>query len=351
MSDLTTRLFQANIAAYEVATVYLGEKLGLYRALASLGSATAAELARSTGCDERYVREWLEQQAVAGILTADAGAAADWKFRIPPEHEAALLHRDDLAHLAPLARFTVGVYSGLPLLLDAFRTGKGVAYAAYGPDAREGQADVNRTMFVNLLGQSWLPALADVHERLRKPGSRVADMGCGTGWSSIAIARAYPATRVDGIDTDAPSIALARANAASAKVDDRVRFHEHNAADPQPAGGFDLVTIFEALHDMARPVDALREAKRMLGPQGSVLIADERTLEHFTAPGPESERLYYAWSVLFCLPTGREETPSAATGAVMRLATLEAYAREAGFTRIEVAPIEHDLWRFYQLWP
>lgn len=351
MTALTARLFQANIAAYEVATVYVGQKLGLYRALADLGDAAPADLARAARCDERYVREWLEQQAVAGILAAEEKPGHATRFRIPPENEAALLDGDHVDHIAPLARFTVGVYSGLPLLLDAFRTGRGVPYAAYGADAREGQADVNRTMFVNLLGQSWLPALGDIHDRLQRKGARVADMGCGTGWSSIAMARACASARVDGIDNDAPSIELARANAREAKVDDRVRFHMRNASDPLPEGSFDLVTIFEALHDMARPVEALRAAKRMLAPGGRVLVADERTLERFTAPGPESERLFYGWSVLFCLPTSLEESPSAATGAAMRRGTVEAYAREAGLTRTEVAPIEHDLWRFYVLKP
>lgn len=349
VEPLTDRLFAMNVAAYEVACIYVGDRLGLYRALDALGPATPERLAAAAGTDARYTREWLEQQAVAGVLQVE-GAGDARLYHIAPEDRDALLAPDSLAHLVPLARFTVGVWSGLPELLRAFRTGEGVPYASYGADAREGQADVNRTLFVNLLGEEWLPAIPDVHERLaRAPAARVADVACGTGWSSIAIARAYPQAIVDGFDLDAPSIELARANAKEAGVDGRVRFHVRDAADPQLAGRYDLVTVFEALHDMARPVDALRACRALLAPGGSILVADERAAEEFTAPGPMSERLYYGWSVLFCLPTSREQTPSAATGTPMRPATLRRYATEAGLARVEVLPIENDLWRFYRL--
>jgi 2-polyprenyl-3-methyl-5-hydroxy-6-metoxy-1,4-benzoquinol methylase len=353
-TPLTDRLLEWNVAAYEAATVYLGDRLGLYQALDALGTASAKELAKAAGCDGRYTQEWLEQQAVAGILAVahPSPQGAERRYAIPAEDRETLLDPDSLAHLAPLSRFTVGVYRGLPLLLEAFRTGQGVPYAAYGEDARVGQADVNRTMFVNLLGKDWLPALLDVHHRLQSdPPARVADVGCGLGWSSIAMAHAYPKTRIDGLDLDEPSIAQARANARAAGVQDRVRFQARDAADPALAGSYDLVTVFEALHDMARPVEALAAMRRMLAPGGSVLVADERCAEAFTAPGPLAERLFFGWSVLFCLPTSREQQPSAATGTAMRPATLAAYAKEAGFTRVEVAPIEHDLWRFYRLRP
>ena len=351
---LTDRLLAWNIAAYEAASVYLGDRLGLYRALDRMGDASAPELARETGTDPRYVREWLEQQAVAGILEvatrSDDGDAR--RYRIPPDDREALLEPDSLAHLAPLSRFTVGVYSGLPRLVEAFRTGQGVPYAAYGADAREGQADVNRTLFVSLLGRDWLPAIPDLHERFQDaPPARVADVGCGTGWSSIAMAKAYPRIAVDGLDLDAPSVELARSLAKAHDVDDRVRFVVSDAADPTLAGRYDLVTVFEALHDMAHPVEALASLRRLLAPGGSVLIADERCAESFVAPGPPSERLFYAWSVLFCLPTSREQPGSAATGTAMRPATLRAYAEKAGFARVEILSIEHDLWRFYRLWP
>ncbi len=348
---LAKKVFEANLALYDVATIYLGDRLGLYAALARHGAATAAALARQTGMHERYVREWLEQQAITGILDVDNpdAGASDRRYVLPDGHAEVLLDRDSLSYLAPLARFSVGVLTGLPKLLDAFRRGGGVPYPDYGVDAREGQADVNRTLFVNLLGSQWLPAVDDVHDRLRAdPPARVADIACGTGWSSISLARAYPKVRVDGFDLDDASIVLANRNAVDQHVTDRVTFSVRDAADPQLRGRYDLVTVFEALHDMAQPVQALAAIRGLLNDDGTAIIADERVRESFTWPS-EDERLFYSWSVLFCLPTGMADQPSAGTGAVMRPETLRGYAREAGFRDVEVLPIENELWRFYRL--
>lgn len=348
---LATRLFEANLAAYDLATIYLGEKLGLYKALAERGPCSSVQLAAATNTNERYVREWLEQQAVTGLLAVQ-NPDAERRSRLYVLSLAAkevLLDRDSLSYLAPLGRFTIGVFTGLPRLLNAFRTGEGIAYPEYGADAREGQADVNRTMFVNLLGSEWIPAIPDLHNRLQDdPPARIADIACGTGWSSIAIARAYPKIRVDGFDSDEASIELARKNVAEEGLEDRITFETADASSKHPKSGYDLVTIFEALHDMAQPVSALRAARSMLKDGGSIIVADERVANSFSAPN-ESERLFYAWSVLFCLPTGMAEQPSMGTGAVMRLDTLRRYAGDAGLSEVHVLPIENDFWRFYRL--
>jgi SAM-dependent methyltransferase len=349
---LVTRLFEANLAAYDLATIYLGDRLGLYTALHEAGPMTAAQLAAYTGTHARYIREWLEQQTVTGILEVEEAHvdAAARRYGIPVGHAEVLLERDSLRYLTPLGRFTIGVLSGLPRVLEAFKTGGGVAYPDYGVDAREGQAEANRTAFVNLLGTQWLPAIPDLHARLQKdPPARVADIACGTGWSSLAMARAYPNIVIDGFDSDEASIVLAQQHARAAGLHDRVTFAVRDAAQPVQ-GAYDLVTIFEALHDMARPVEALHVARTLLRVGGSMLIADERVHEHFT-PHHTDERLFYGWSVLFCLPTGLAETPSAGTGAVMRPDTLRQYALAAGFLDVEVLPIVHDLWRFYRLYP
>ena len=351
---LAGRLFESVIATMEIVSVYLGDRLGLYRALADLGAVTVAELATATGTHARYIREWLEQQAVAGIIAVE-DAAADAQTRrylLPAGHQEVLLDRDSLSYLAPLARFTVGLTVPLPALLAAFRTGDGVPYPDYGADAREGQADLNRTQFINLLGSKWLPAVPEIHARLlADPPARVADIGCGTGWSSIALARAYPNVLVEGFDADDASIALARRNAAEAGLADRVTFHLRDASDPALVGRYDLVTFFECVHDFGRPVEALRVARALLAEGGSVVIADERVAETFTAPGDAVERLMYGWSVLFCLPTGLADAPSVGTGTVMRADTLRRYADEAGFRQVEILPIDNDFWRFYRLTP
>jgi SAM-dependent methyltransferase len=350
---LAERLFGAALGAYELFTVHLGDRLGLYRALAGGEETTPTELAEATGTQERYAREWLEQQAVAGILEVDdpAAAAGERRYRLPAAHAEVLTDGDSLAFLTPMARYAVSFGKVLDAVERAFRTGGGVPWEAYGSHGREAQADANRPVFLNLLGEEWLPAIPDVHERLSSdPPARVADVACGGGWSSIAIARAYPNVTVHGYDVDEPSIELARRHAEEAGLADRVRFHVRDGSEPEDdAGSFQLVTVFEAVHDLARPVEFLRTLRGLVAEDGAVLVMDERVADTFTAPGDEVERLMYTYSVLCCLPVGLSETPSAGTGTVMRTDTLRGYAREAGFADVEVLPIEHDVFRLYRL--
>ena len=349
---LVERLFEAVLGFNDLYAVYLGDRLGLYAALAE-GAATAGEVAAAAGCDERYVREWLEQQAVGGLLDVDdAGApAGERRYSIPPGHDEVLLDRDSVNYMAAFARMMVGMAVPLQQVLQAFRTGAGVPYGDYPADFVEGQGDMNRTQFVNLLASEWLAAMPDVDERLRAGSARVADVACGTGWSSIAIAKAYPGVQVDGFDLDPASIMLARSAAAAEGVGERVDFQVRDAADPALAHSYDLVTVFEAIHDMAKPVEALTAIRELLADDGVALVADEKVADRFTAPGDEVERVMYGWSILHCLPVGRVEQPSAETGTAMRESTFRRYAEDAGFDGVEVVPIEHDFWRFYRLLP
>jgi SAM-dependent methyltransferase len=349
---LAERIFNASIATMDLASIYLGDRLGFYAALAELGAATPGELAARAGANERYAREWLEQQAASALLAVDDPAAAPEarRYRLPAGHAETLLDRDSLNYMAPLARLSIGVLGPLPALLRAYREGGGVPYPDYGADTRQGIAHLNRPMFLHQLG-GWLAAVPGLDARLGAPGTRVADLACGTGWSSIAIARAHPAALVDGFDVDDASIEEARVNAAAEGLADRVRFHVQDASDPALAGRYDLVTIFEAVHDMARPVEALATVRRLLAEGGSALVADERVAERFAAPGDELERFNYGWSILHCLAVGMADSPSAGTGTCMRPDTLRAYAVEAGFADVEVLPVEHDFWRFYRLVP
>ena len=349
---LAERLFGAALGAYELMTVHLGDRLGLYEALREQGEATPAELAAATDTHERYAREWLEQQAVAGILEVDdAGAAPDERrYRLPPGHAEVLIDRESLVHVTPMARFGVSFASVLPTVEEAFRTGGGVPWEEYGELGRDAQGNANRPLFANLLGSEWLPAIPDVHERLlADPPARVADVACGAGWSSIAIARAYPKVTVDGYDLDEASVELARANLVGTGVEEHVTFHLRDAGDPELAGSYQLVTVFEALHDMSQPVEVLRALRGLVADDGAVLVMDERVADVFTAPGDEVERLMYTYSVLCCLPVGLADTPSAGTGTVMRTDTLRRYAADAGFAEVEVLPIEHEVFRFYRL--
>jgi SAM-dependent methyltransferase len=351
--ELVERLFMASIGALELFHVYLGDQLGLYRALRDHGGATPAELAAAAGVAERYGREWLEQQAVAGILeVVDDGGddGATRRYRLPDAHAEVLLDADSLSFLAPLAQGVVGIGGTVPKVAHAFRTGAGLPYPDYGADTRRFIERLNRPMFLGQLAQEWVPAVPTLEERLGAgPPARVADLGCGTGWSSIAIALAYPGVHVDGFDLDEASVAQADGNAEQAGVADRVTFAVRDASDPSLAGQYDLVCAFETIHDMADPVGALRTMRALAAPDAVVLVADERVAEVFTAPGDAIERFNYGWSALHCLPVGLADPPATGTGTVMRPSTLERYAKAAGFTAVEILPIEHEFWRFYRL--
>jgi SAM-dependent methyltransferase len=349
---LVGRIFGATLAAMDLFSVYLGDRLGYYGALAAGGPLTSRELAARTGTHERYAREWLEQQAVTGILEvedADAGAGQR-RFLLPPGYVEPLTDPDSLSAVTPLAQIFAGCVKPLPQLLEAFRTGGGVPYEDFGADLAEGQAGSTRPMFHNQLAREWLPALPDVDARLRtKADARVADIGMGLGRSSIAIAQAYPNVRVDGFDLDEASVVAARANAEAAGVADRVTFQVRDAGDPTLAGRYDLACAFECIHDMANPVATLRAMRRLVGNGGTVLIADERVADEFTAPGDDVERYMYGFSILHCLPVGLVDQPSVGTGTVMRQSTMKGYAAAAGCQNVEVLPIEHDFFRFYRL--
>jgi ubiquinone/menaquinone biosynthesis C-methylase UbiE len=346
---LAGRLFEAGLGAFEWATITLGVRLGLYRALADHGPSTAPELAAAAGIDDRYAREWCEQQAVAGLLDVDdpAGAADARRFALPAGSEAVLLDPDSPAYVVPVGGFAESIGRIMPALEAAFRSGGGVPYADYG--VQEAQGGFNRPAFTGQLVQEWLPAVPDLHATLRRGGT-VAELGCGEGWAAIALATGYPELRVDGFDMDPPSIATARRNAEQAGVADRVRFVVADVTDPLLAGSYDAVLAFEMLHDLAHPVAALRTARRLAGDGAApVIIMDERAAEVFEAPADPIQRFLYAASVLHCLPVGRCEEHSAETGTVMRPDVLRRYATEAGFAEVGVLPIEHDMFRFYRL--
>jgi 2-polyprenyl-3-methyl-5-hydroxy-6-metoxy-1,4-benzoquinol methylase len=320
------RMFGNAVASLELATIYLGDRLGLYRALAERGPLSVAELVDATGTHERYVAEWLRAQTVCGITEAEDG-----HYRLPPEHAEALCNRESPAYLVPLATMqAAGIGLGRELL-EAFRTGGGVGYEHYGAEFRDAQQDLTRPLFLHGMA-AWVAALGI------DPPRRVLDVGCGAGIAAVELAKHYPAARVEGIDLDEASIDLARANALEAGVD--VRFHVRDAADPGLDGPFDLITLFDSLHHLARPVEALRRLRALLAPGGTVLIAEHR-------PEGEFERFTHLISVVHCLPTAMAEQPSAGLGAVITPEIVARLAAEAGFAEALVAPIEHELLRFF----
>ena len=252
--QLVERLFGATLGALELLSVYLGWRLDLYRVLADSGPLRPTQLAARAGIDARYAREWLEQQATAGFLTVD-GVELDGDERayaLPAAHAGVLVDPESLAHVAPFAAMVVGIADALPEVVAAYRSGAGVAYTRYGADFRDGQGAINRPAFHHDLA-GWITAMPDVDARLRgAPPARIADLGCGQGWSTIALARAYPGAEVIGVDSDAASIEDAAARAKAAGVE--ASFLHGDAG--LLADTIDLVCIFEALHDMAQPVES-----------------------------------------------------------------------------------------------
>lgn len=350
---LTGRLFNAAQESLDILTVYMGDRLGLYRALADRGPVAPSELAAAASTKERYTREWLEQQAVSGILEVDdpAAPATERRYTLAPGHAESLVDPESSFSIAPLARGIVACAQALPAVLEAFAHGGGVAWSAYGGDAIEAQGDFNRPWLLARFATEHLPQIADVHDRLRAdPPARVGDFACGLGWAAIAIARNYPKVTVHGFDLDEGSIEGARRNAADSGLADRVTFSVGDITDPAFSGEYDLVVAIEGIHDLPRPVEALATIRRVLAPGGAAIALEEKVADSFT-PGHPIDRFMYAFSVLLCLPAAMAEQPSAATGTVMRPETFRRYALEAGFRDLQILDIDLPMQRYYRLMP
>jgi SAM-dependent methyltransferase len=353
VETLVERLTEAAAGTFDVLAIYLGDELGLFRALNEIGPLTATELAEATRLYRRAVREWLEHGAASGLLqlVADADDPNERRYALPEVHAQVLVNRDSLSYWAPMARQLVATVGQGGLIINAFRTGRGFTLGDTGDEMRTGEATANRQAYLSQLGQDWLPAAAGVVERLQsEPSAWIADVGCGLGWSSIAMALAFPLVRVDGVDLDEPSIEAARRHAVDSGVEDRVTFRVASADQPGLSGRYDLVTVLEAFHDMARPVAVLQALRASLAPGGSIVIADTKAGDRFSPPTDARERLHYGWSLSHCLYSSFGGPEDQQTGSMLRPATLRRYASAAGLG-VDILPIEHDSWQFYQLKP
>ncbi|HET8780436.1 MAG TPA: class I SAM-dependent methyltransferase [Agromyces sp.] len=372
VGEFAERLVGMLGAATELLTVELGRRFGLYRTLHERGRPmTAAHFARAARIAPRYAKEWLEQQAAAGIIAVEEPGTFghERRFLLPEHHVPVLVDETHPAHTAPVAGILAGIARAFPALVADFRHGRGVAFDEYGTELRRGLGALNRPGFIHEL-RGWVDLLPDRAAALDSGGT-VLDAGCGIGWSTIALATEFPNARVVGVDLDDSSIEEARVNAHEAGVSSRVEFVLGNAADAAAlrkaafeaeaaedgaieatdaaASGFDLVTVFEALHDMGHPIDALAEFRSVLRPGGALLVADERVADEFHADADGAERLLFAMSVLHCLPATTAESGEVANGTMLRTPTVRRWAAEAGFGRVDVLDIDDPFWRFYRI--
>lgn len=348
---LTGRLFMEGVGALHLSTVYIGVRLGLFRSLAEHGPLTSAALASTLRLDERYVREWLQAETIAGLVVADSDDMSSASFSLAAGVPPVLVDETGPTYLGGLSEAAAAVGGALHMVRDAFRTGAGVPLNAYPPDAVSAQSALNRPAYVHALVSEWLPAIPDVNVRLRDTTRpvRLADVGCGTGWAAIELARAFPHLRVDGYDGDEVSIEQARENAEEQSLSDRVTFEVADAMTADFGGHtYDVITFFECLHDIARPADALRSARSALAPGGQVIVMDERAGEQ-PRIGDPTETFFATASVLWCLPQSRAAEDCDTPGTLLRPDALRSIAQRAGFTDIEVLAIEHPFWRFYRM--
>lgn len=352
--QLAGRLSEAALGVFDIASIHVGDQLGFYGFLAAIDSITARELSAAASTNQRYTREWLEQQGATGILICanpEAGPE-ERRYRLPAEYHDLFVNPESLLAIPPMAQIVMGVLEPLSQLLDVFRNGGGIEFEAFGRNLAEGQARGNRPLFRHQLAQEWIAAMPDIVARFEAdPPARVADIGMGYGWSSVHLALGFPKIVVDGFDLDQASVLRAQAFAIDEGVSDRVAFYCRDIGDEDSRDQYDLALAIQCVHDMSDPVSVLASMRRLVGPGGTVLIVDERAPDRYSAPGSDLDRSLYGFSVFHCLPAGMADQPTVATGALIRQSIMREYARQAGFRSVEVLPIEHDSFWFYRMTP
>jgi SAM-dependent methyltransferase len=315
-------------AALNAALVVMGDKLGLYRALADAGASTAAELAERTGTAERYVREWLGAQAAGGYVAYDP---ATERYTLPPEQAVALTDESSPAYLPGFFQLALGSVLDSPRITEAVRTGDGFGWHEHVHDVHEGCERFFRPGYNANLIDAWLPALDGVVAKLER-GGRVADVGCGHGASTILMAQAFPQSTFVGSDYHDGSIATARERAEAAGLGERVAFEAAPAA-AHPGKGYDLVTMFDCLHDMGDPVGAARTVRELLAPDGTWMIVEPAAGDAVEDNLNPVGRAYYGFSTLLCTPASLSQDVGLALGAQAGEARIREVVEAGGFTR------------------
>jgi len=318
--------------ASSIAMVRMGDALGFYKELHAKGPMTSNELARSAKVDERYLREWLSNQAASNYLAYDASSS---KFSLPPEQAMMFANEESPVYMMGAFDLMAALVDNQPKVQAAFRSGQGVAWGDQAGCMFCAVARFFRPGYFNHLVAAWLPALDGVVEKLKK-GARVADVGCGHGWSTVLMAKAFPASQFVGYDFHASSIDDARAHAETHGVSANARF-EVGLAKDYPGKEFDLVTCFDCLHDMGDPTGAAAHIRKSLKPDGTWMIVEPMAGDTLQQNLNPVGRLYYAASTMICLPTSRSQEVGAALGAQAGEARLREVIQKGGFSTVRRA--------------
>jgi SAM-dependent methyltransferase len=321
-------------AAQSAALVALGDRLGLYKAMAGAGPLTPAQLAERTGTSEVYLRAWLANQACGGYVEYDAGRGA---FTLPEEQAIALAREDGPAFVAAAFQAAAGLAGAPEALAGAFRTGRGVPREAYAAELAEATGRAARARYTEGLLRRWLDAMPGMTARL-EAGASVADIGCGEGAALLALARAFPRSRLAGYDAHAPSIEAARRGARDRGLAGRVRF-EVAAAAELPGAAYDLVTCFESLHEMADPGRVARRVRAALAAEGAWLIVEPFASGRLEGDLGPWGRLVSSMAALHCLPVSLADG-GGALGPRAGAAAIAEVARDAGFRSVRSLPDE-----------
>jgi 2-polyprenyl-3-methyl-5-hydroxy-6-metoxy-1,4-benzoquinol methylase len=341
LNELLGRVIADAGGALILPLALIGDRLGLFSALASGGPATPGQLAERTGLTERYLREWLLAMATAGYVTyegsapgaGEEGSARSARYRLSPEQAEAFTNPDSPAYVAGGFQNLTAATRALDRLTEAFRTGEGIAWHEQHEDMFEGTERFFRPGYLANLTSSWIPSLTGVEKRL-VDGARVADVGCGFGASTILMARAYSKTAFEGVDYHEPSIEAARHRAAEAGVSDRISFRVAGAADL--GGRYDLITFFDCLHDMPDPVGALRAARAATADGGRVMLVEPMSWDTVQETLNPLGKVLAGASLLVCLPSGLSAPPAYGLGNQAGPARTGQIARDAGFSDVQV---------------
>jgi len=318
-------------AAVHAGMVVIGERLGLYKALAA-GPMSPAELAAKTQTDERYVREWLASQAAGGYVTYDEKTN---KFSLSAEQAFTLANEDSPAYLPGAFELAWGALAAVPRIADSFRTGGGMGWHEHEDSVFHGCEKFFRPGYAANLMSSWIPALHGVKEKLEK-GARVADVGCGKGASTLLMAKAFPKSQFFGFDYHDKSIEGARDSAKGEGLADRVSFNVAKAKD-YPGTDYDFVTVFDCLHDMGDPIGAATHVRKSLGKDGTWMIVEPFANDELKDNLNPVGRVYYSFSTLLCTPCSRSQEVALCLGAQAGETRVNQVVTSAGFSRFRRA--------------